>query len=289
MLLKRVAGMLSSDLAVDLGTSNTLVYLRGKGIVIDEPSIVAIRESDHSVLAVGQEAKAMLGRTPGNILAIRPLKGGVIADFDVVEKMFTHFISTAYRHTTLVRPRMVVGVPSGITQTGARAVRESAMQAGAREVYLIDDPLAAAIGAGLPIQEPTGRLIVDIGGGTTEVAVLALAGIVDCNSARVAGDDMDEAVVQFIKKQHNLLVGERKAEEIKISLGSAYPVGDERRTMQVKGRDLMDGMPNTVIIDEEEIRAALHEPVMAIVETVRMCLERTPPELAADIVGSAPS
>jgi rod shape-determining protein MreB len=284
MFYNLLAGMFSNDLAVDLGTANTLVYVRGEGIVLNEPSIVAIHQADHSVLAVGHEAKAMLGRTPGNIVAIRPLKDGVIADFDVTEKMLHYFISKVHRRRTLVRPRIVVGVPSGITQVEKRAVRDSAMQAGAREVYLIEEPMAAAIGAGLPIQEPGGNMIVDIGGGTTEVAVISLSGIVYSKSVRIAGDEMDEAIVQYIKKHYNLLVGERRAEEIKVTLGSAYPMGGERRTMEVKGRDLIDGIPKTIVITDEEIREALREPVMTIVETVRTCLERTPPELAADIV-----
>ncbi|OLD31244.1 MAG: rod shape-determining protein [Candidatus Rokubacteria bacterium 13_1_40CM_2_68_13] len=270
MFYNLLAGMFSNDLAVDLGTANTLVYVRGEGIVLNEPSIVAIHQADHSVLAVGHEAKAMLGRTPGNIVAIRPLKDGVIADFDVTEKMLHYFINKVHRRRTLVRPRIVVGVPSGITQVEKRAVRDSAMQAGAREVYLIEEPMAAAIGAGLPIQEPGGNMIVDIGGGTTEVAVISLSGIVYSKSVRIAGDEMDEAI--------------RRAEEIKINLGSAYPMGGERRTMEVKGRDLIDGIPKTIVITDEEIREALREPVMTIVETVRTCLERTPPELAADIV-----
>src|SRR3989440_291218 len=284
MFYNLLAGMFSNDLAVDLGTANTLVYVRGEGIVLNEPSIVAIHQADHSVLAVGHEAKAMLGRTPGNIVAIRPLKDGVIADFDVTEKMLHYFINKVHRRRTLVRPRIVVGVPSGITQVEKRAVRDSAMQAGAREVYLIEEPMAAAIGAGLPIQEPGGNMIVDIGGGTTEVAVISLSGIVYAKSVRIAGDEMDEAIVQYIKKHYNLLVGERRAEEIKMALGSAYPMGGERRTMEVKGRDLIDGIPKTIVITDEEIREALREPVMTIVETVRTCLERTPPELAADIV-----
>ncbi len=284
MFYNLLAGMFSNDLAVDLGTANTLVYVRGEGIVLNEPSIVAIHQADHSVLAVGHEAKAMLGRTPGNIVAIRPLKDGVIADFDVTEKMLHYFISKVHRRRTLVRPRIVIGVPSGITQVEKRAVRDSAMQAGAREVYLIEEPMAAAIGAGLPIQEPGGNMIVDIGGGTTEVAVISLSGIVYAKSVRIAGDEMDEAIVQYIKKHYNLLVGERRAEEIKMKLGSAYPTGGERRTMEVKGLDLIDGIPKAIVITDEEIREALREPVMTIVETVRTCLERTPPELASDIV-----
>ena len=284
MLLSVLAGLFSNDLAIDLGTANTLVYVRGEGIVMNEPSIVAIHQADHSVLAVGHEAKAMMGRTPGNILAIRPLKDGVIADFDVTEKMLHYFISKVHRRRTLVHPRIVIGVPSGITQVEKRAVRDSAMQAGAREVYLIEEPMAAAIGAGLPIQEPGGNMIVDIGGGTTEVAVISLCGIVYCKSVRIAGDEMDESIVQYVKKHYNLLVGERRAEEIKIKLGSAYPMGTGPKTMEVKGRDLIDGIPKTIVITNEEVREALREPVMTIVETVRTCLERTPPELAADIV-----
>jgi len=284
MLYDFLAGMFSNDLAVDLGTANTLVYVRGVGIVLDEPSIVTIHQADHSVLAVGREAKAMLGRTPGSIIAVRPLKDGVIADFDVTEKMLHHFINKVHRRRALVRPRVVVGIPSGITQVEKRAVRDSAMQAGAREVYLIEEPMAAAIGAGLPIQEPGGNIIVDIGGGTTEVAVVSLSGIVYAKSVRIAGDEMDEAVLQYVKKQYNLLIGERRAEQIKIALGSAYPTGGPRRTMEVKGRDLIAGIPKTVVITDEEIREALREPVMSIVATVRTCLERTPPELAADIV-----
>jgi len=284
MLLSFLAGLFSNDLAIDLGTANTLVYVRGEGIVMNEPSIVAIHSADHSVLAVGHEAKAMMGRTPGNIQAIRPLKDGVIADFDVTEKMLHYFISKVHRRRTLVHPRIVIGVPSGITQVEKRAVRDSAMQAGAREVYLIEEPMAAAIGAGLPIQEPGGNMIVDMGGGTTEVAVISLSGIVYSKSVRIAGDEMDEAIVQYIRKHYNLLVGERRAEEIKIKLGSAYPMAGERATMEVKGRDLIDGIPKTIVVTDEEIREALREPVMAIIDTVRTCLERTPPELAADIV-----
>jgi len=275
----------SNDLAIDLGTANTLVFVQGEGIILNEPSIVAIHQADHSVLAVGREAKAMLGRTPGNILAIRPLKDGVIADFDVTEKMLNYFITRAHRgRRSILRPRVVVGVPSGITGVERRAVRDSALQAGAREVYLMDEPMAAAIGAGLPITEPGGNLVVDIGGGTTEVAVISLSGVVYCKSLRVAGDEMDEAIIQYIRKHYNLLIGERRAEEIKITLASAWPTGGEPRSMDVKGRDLVDGIPKSIAISEEEVREALRELVMMIVETVHTCLERTPPELAADIV-----
>jgi rod shape-determining protein MreB len=284
MLFTLVAGFFSNDMAIDLGTANTLVYVKSEGIVLNEPSIVAIHQADNSVLAVGKEAKAMLGRTPGNIVAIRPLKDGVIADFDVTEKMLGYFIRRVHRRRALVRPRIVIGVPSGITQVEKRAVRDSAMQAGAREVYLIEEPMAAAIGAGMPITEPGGNMVVDIGGGTTEVAVISLSGIVYSRSVRIAGDEMDEAIVQYIRKNYNLLVGERRAEEIKIKLGSAYPMGGERRTMEVKGRDLIDGIPKTIVIGDDEIREALREPIMTIVDAVRTALERTPPELAADIV-----
>ena len=285
MLFTRWAKKFSNDLAIDLGTSNTLVFVQGQGIVLNEPSIVAIHEADHSIIAVGREAKAMLGRTPGNIRAIRPLKDGVIADFDTTEKMLGYFISQTHQwHRRILRPRIVVGVPSGITQVERRAVRDAAMHAGAREVYLVEEPVAAAMGAGLPIQEPGGNVIVDIGGGTTEVAVLSLTGVIYCRSVRIAGDKMDEAILQYIRKHYNLLIGERRAEEIKITLGSAYPGDGEQRTMEVKGRDLVDGFPKTFVLTEGEIREALQDSVTTIVETVRTCLEQTPPELAADIV-----
>src|SRR5262245_55105171 len=285
MLTNFLSRMFSRDLAVDLGTANTLVYVQGEGVVLDEPSIVTIRVSDQSVVAVGRQAKEMLGRTPGNVATIRPLKDGVIADLDVAQKMLHHFIeATAGRYRTRLRPRVVIGVPSGITQVEKRAVRDSAMQAGAREVYLIEEPTAAAIGAGMPIQEPGGNMIVTIGGGTTEVAVLSLAGVVYCESVRMAGDEMDEAIVQYVKKHYNLLIGERRAEAIKLALGSALPTNGQRRTAEVKGRDLVDGIPKTIVIGEEEVREALHENVMTIVETVRICLEATPHELAADII-----
>jgi rod shape-determining protein MreB len=290
MLADRLLSLFSSDLAIDLGTANTLVFVRGQGIVLNEPSIIAIRKTDNTVIGVGHEAKAMLGRTPENIMAIRPLKDGVIADFDVTERMLQYFIERARkisgrrRGWFLDRPRVVVGVPSGITQVEKRAVRDAALQAGAREVYLIEEPTAAAIGAGLPIHEPGGHLIVDIGGGTTEVAVISMSGTVYCNSVRIAGDEMDEAIIQHIRKHYRLLVGERRAEEIKIALGSAHPDALERCSIEVKGRDLVDGVPKTLVVTDEEIREALREPIMTIVETVRTCLERTPPELAADII-----
>jgi rod shape-determining protein MreB len=291
MLSDRLFGLFSSDLAIDLGTANTLVFVQGRGIVLNEPSIIAIRKTDNEVIGVGHEAKAMLGRTPENIQALRPLKDGVIADFDVTERMLQYFIerarqiSSGRKHAwVLDRPRVVVGVPSGITQVEKRAVRDAALQAGARDVYLIEEPTAAAIGAGLPIHEPGGHLIVDIGGGTTEVAVISMSGTVYCNSVRIAGDEMDEAIIQHIRKHYRLLVGERRAEEIKIALGSAHPEALPRSSIEVKGRDLVDGVPKTLVITDEEIREALREPVMTIVETVRTCLERTPPELAADII-----
>jgi rod shape-determining protein MreB and related proteins len=285
MLLNFVGRMFARDLAIDLGTANTLVFVRGEGIVLDEPSIVAISTVDHSVVAVGHDAKAMVGRTPGNLAVIRPLKDGVIADLDVAQKMIQHFIAKAHgRPRTRLRPRIVIGVPSGITQVEKRAVRDSAMQGGAREVYLLEEPTAAAIGAGMPIEEPGGNLILTIGGGTTEVAVISLSGVVYCESLRTAGDEMDEAIVQYVKKHHNMLIGERQSEAIKLNLGSACDTGEGLRTMDVKGRDLVAGVPKTIRVTDEEIREALRESVMSIVETVRSCLEHTPPELAADIV-----
>jgi rod shape-determining protein MreB len=277
----------SRDVAIDLGTSNTLVFVQGEGIVVNEPSIVSIHEDDHSVLAVGNEAKAMIGRTPPEIRVIQPLKDGVIADFEMTEKMLGYFIARTQKWMrTILKPRVVVGVPSGITQVERRAVRDSARHAGAREVYLVEEPVAAALGAGLPVQEPGGNLIVDIGGGTTEVAVISLAGVIFCTSVRVAGDEMDEAVLQHIKKHYNLLIGERQAEELKLTLGSACPGAGTARSVDVKGRDLTDGIPKTISLSDEEIREALREPVTTIIETVRTCLERTPPELAADLVDS---
>jgi rod shape-determining protein MreB len=285
-LFDAVLGMFSNDLAIDLGTANTLVYLKGKGVVVSEPSVVAVQKDgmgQKKVLAVGKEAKKMLGRTPGSIVAIRPMKDGVIADFDITEEMLRYFIQKVHNRKTLVRPRIVICVPSGITQVEKRAVKESAESAGAREVYLIEEPMAAAIGAGLPITEASGNMIVDIGGGTTEVAVISLAGIVYAKSVRVGGDKLDEAIVQYLKRKYNLLIGERTAEQIKIEIGSAHP-DEEVRTMEVKGRDLVTGIPKTLEVDSNEIRDALSEVVNAIVEAVRIALERTPPELAADIV-----
>ena len=282
MIFNWFYGLFSSDLAIDLGTANTLIYVRGKGIVLSEPSVVAIKKGTNQVLKVGKEAKEMLGRTPASIVAIRPMRDGVIADFDVTEQMIRAFIVKIHNRKALVRPRIVVGVPSCITQVEKRAIRDSAEQAGAREVYLMEEPMAAAIGAGLPVQEPSGNMIVDIGGGTTEVAVISLSGIVYSQSVRIAGDEMDEAIIQYLKRKYNLLVGERTAENIKIQIGSAYPF-DEPRKMEVKGRDLVDGIPKALTINDSDIREALHDPIYAVVDAVKTALERTPPELAADI------
>jgi len=259
-------GMFSNDLAIDLGTANTVIYVKGKGIVLSEPSVVAIKKGTNIVLKVGRDAKEMLGRTPGSIVAIRPLKDGVIADFDITEQMIKHFIVKIHNRKTLVRPRIVIGVPSGITQVEKRAIRDAAEQAGAREVYLIEEPMAAAIGAGLPVWEPSGSMIVDIGGGTTEVAVISLAGIVYAQSVRIAGDEMDEAIIQYLKRKYNLLIGERTAENTKIQIGSAFPF-DEPRKMEVKGRDLVDGIPKGITINDSDIREALHDPIYSIVDT----------------------
>jgi len=285
--LKRILGWFSSDLAIDLGTANTLVFAKGKGIVVSEPSVVAVVKDGRGpdkVRAVGEEAKEMLGRTPGNIVAIRPMKDGVIADFEVTEAMLRHFIARVHnRSSNLVRPRIVIAVPSGITSVEQRAVKEAALSAGAREVYLIEEPMAAAIGAGLPITEPSGNMIVDIGGGTTEVAVISLSGVVYANSARVGGNKMDEAIINYVKRKFNLLIGERTAEHIKIAIGTAYATED-LKTMEVKGRDLVAGVPKTLEIKSDEVMEALQEPINAVVESVKVALERTPPELAADIV-----
>ncbi len=286
MLLDRLYGLVSNDLAIDLGTANTLVYVKGKGIVCSEPSVVAVHRSGEGadkVLAVGSQAKEMLGRTPGSITAIRPIKDGVIADFEITEAMLRYFIRKAHNRKTLIRPRIIICVPPNITAVEKRAVRESAISAGAREVYLIEQPMAAAIGAGLSITEPSGNMIVDIGGGTTDVAVISLSGIVISRSIRVGGDKMDEVIINYVKRKYNLLVGERSAEMIKINIGTAYPTEDNR-TMEIKGRDLIAGVPKTIEITSEEVRQALSEPINAIVETVMQTLERTPPELAADIV-----
>ena len=287
LFLDGILGIFSNDLAIDLGTANTLVYVKGKGIVLSEPSVVAVSTGNrykNRVLAVGLEAKNMLGKTPGNISAIRPMRDGVIADFEVTEAMLRHFIHKVHNRRTFVRPRIIVAVPSGITQVEKRAVRESAESAGAREVFLIEEPMAAAIGAGLPITEPTCNMVVDIGGGTTEVAVISLKGIVYSRSVRVAGDKMDTAIIQYIKRKYNLLIGERTAEVIKTSIGNAYPDPQNLETIEVKGRDLASGIPKILSIDSEEIRIAISEQIDAIVETVKIALEQTPPELSADIV-----
>ncbi|WP_066632603.1 rod shape-determining protein [Desulfolucanica intricata] len=277
-------GLFSKDMGIDLGTANSLVYVKGRGIVLREPSVVAIQRNTGQVLAVGEEAKRMIGRTPGNIVAIRPMKDGVIADFDTTQSMIKYFINKALRNRTfLIRPRVVVSVPSGVTAVEERAVREAALQAGAREAYLIEEPMAAAIGAGLPVHEPTGNMIVDIGGGTTEVAVISLGGIVTSKSIRVAGDEMDDAITQHVKKQYNLMIGERTAEQIKIEIGTAYPM-KEIQTEEVRGRDLLTGLPKTVAITSEEIYKALSDPVASINEAIKTTLEQTPPELAADIM-----
>jgi rod shape-determining protein MreB len=272
-------------MGIDLGTANTLVYVSGKGIVLQEPSVVAIDKDEKVPLAVGEDAKKMLGRTPGNVIALRPLRDGVIADFDTAELMLKHFIRRVHEGRTLVSPRIVIGIPSGVTGVERRAVMEAAAQAGARDVYLIDEPVAAAIGAGLPVAEPTGNLIIDIGGGTTEVAVLSLQGTVLSESVRVAGDELNEAIIQYMKKVHNLVIGERTAEDIKIQIGSAYPTHeDDDSMMEVRGLHLLSGLPRTVTIKGPEIRESMAEPLAVIVEAVKRTLERTPPELAADII-----
>jgi rod shape-determining protein MreB len=273
----------STDIGIDLGTANTLVYVRDRGIVLREPSVVAIQTGTSNVLAVGDEAKRMLGRTPGNITAIRPMKDGVIADFDITEAMLRYFIQKVHNRRHGIKPRVIVAVPSGITEVERRAVKESATHAGARQVYLIEEPMAAAIGVGLPVQEPAGNMIVDIGGGTTEVAIISLAGIVISRSVRVAGDELDESIIQYMKRAYNLDIGPRMAEDIKCKIGSAYPL-DQELTMEVKGRDLVAGLPKTLTVTSEEIREALQEQISTIVETIRVTLERCPPELAADLV-----
>ncbi len=282
-MFEKLLGYFSSDIGIDLGTANTLVYVKERGIVLQEPSVVAIQSGSNRVLAVGAEAKRMLGRTPGSIIAVRPMKSGVIADFEITEAMLRYFIHKVHDRRKLVRPRVIVAVPSGITEVEKRAVKESAKHAGARDVYLIEEPMAAAIGVGLPVQEPAGNMIVDIGGGTTEVALISLAGVVFSRSVRVGGDEMDEAIIQYMKRVYNLAIGERTAEEIKISIGSAHG-WDEEVTMEVKGRDLVAGLPKTLSITSEEIRESLAEPVSTIVDTIRITLERCPPELSADLV-----
>jgi rod shape-determining protein MreB len=286
MLFDYIFGKFSNDLAIDLGTANTIVYVKGKGIILNEPSVVAVHQDSKGVkkvLAVGNEAKSMLGRTPGNIVAIRPMRDGVIADFDITEAMLKHFILSVHNRKSLVRPRIIISVPSGITQVERRAVRETVESAGAREIYLIEEPMAAAIGAGLPVAEPTSSMIVDIGGGTTEVAVISLAGIVYSKSVRVAGDKIDEAIVQYMKRKHNLLIGERTAELIKMEIGCAYPF-DEMKVGYIKGRDLISGIPKIAETNSEEIREAINEQVTFIVDAIKDTLENSPPELAGDIV-----
>ncbi|MBQ7251649.1 MAG: rod shape-determining protein [Kiritimatiellae bacterium] len=274
----------SNDIGIDLGTANTLVYVKDRGIVVREPSVVAVQQGTNRVLAVGDDAKRMLGRTPGNIVAIRPMKAGVIADFEVTEAMLRYFIMKSHNRRKLgVHPRIVIAVPSGITEVEKRAVKDSALNAGAHEVFLIEEPMAAAIGVGLPVQEPAGNMIVDMGGGTTEVAIISLAGIVKSRSIRVGGDEMDEAIINYMKRVYNLLIGERTAEEIKMTIGSAYPLGEEL-AMEVKGRDLSAGLPKMLTITSEEIREALQEPVSAVIEAIGLTLEQCPPELSSDLL-----
>jgi rod shape-determining protein MreB len=276
---------LSSEIAVDLGTANTLIYVKGRGIVLNEPSVVALDAGTREILAVGLEAKKMLGRTPGGIVAVRPLKDGVIADFEVTEKMLRDFLERVLRNRFMpVRPRVLISVPSGITEVEKRAVRDSAESAGAKEVYLVAEPMAAAIGVGLPVETPTGNMIIDIGGGTTEIAVIALSGIVSDTSIRVGGDEFDEAILQFLRKTYNILIGEPTAELVKMTIGSAYPSENGDEVMEVKGRDIVSGIPKTVKVGSAEVREAIQEPIAAVVDAVRQALERTPPELASDIV-----
>ena len=282
-MIGNLFGVLSNDIGIDLGTANTLVYVKGKGIVLREPSVVAIDTASRRVLAVGDEAKRMLGRTPGNITAIRPMKDGVIADFDITEAMLRYFIKKVQNNSKMIPPRVVVAIPSGITEVEKRAVKESAIHAGAREVLLLEEPMASAIGVGLPVEEPAANMIVDIGGGTTEVAIISLAGIVFSKSIRVAGDELDSAIINYMKRAYNLLIGERTAEEIKLKVGSAYPLDDEI-TLEVKGRDSVAGLPKTIHITSQEIREALADTVASIVDAVRNALERCPPELSADLV-----
>lgn len=274
---------ISKDMGIDLGTANTLVYVKGKGIVLREPSVVAINSINKKVLAVGEEAKKMIGRTPGNIVAIRPMKDGVIADFDVTQMMLKKFISKVIGKGTFTSPRIIVCYPSGVTEVEKRAIDEAAKQAGAREVVLMEEPMAAAIGAGLPVDEPTGSMIVDIGGGTTEVAIISLEGIVTSKSLRIAGDELDQAIISYIKKEYNLMIGERTAENVKMELGSAFEM-EEEKSMDIKGRDLVSGLPKTITVTQEQIREALKEPISSIIDAIKTTLEKTPPELAADIM-----
>lgn len=282
-MLNTLLGFFSNDIGIDLGTANTLVYVRDQGIVLREPSVVAIQAGTSNVLAVGDEAKRMLGRTPGNIVAIRPMKDGVIADFEITESMLRYFIQRVHNQRKLIAPRVIIAVPSGITEVEKRAVKDSATHAGAREVYLIEQPMASAIGVGLPVQEPVGNMIVDIGGGTTEVAIISLAGIVFSRSTRVGGDELNDSIIAYMKRAYNLMIGEPTAEEIKIKIGSAYPL-EQELTMDVKGRDLVAGLPKTLTVTSAEVREALQEPISAILESIRISLERCPPELSADLV-----
>lgn len=285
MLFNKLFGAFSSDLAIDLGTANTLVFAKGRGIVCNEPSVVVVRKDNKKTVAVGIDAKKMLGKTPANIIAIRPMKDGVIADFDATGEMLKYFIKKVHNRKTFLSPRVIIGVPSGITQVEQRAVKDAAQASGAREVYLIEEPMAAAVGVGLPVGEPSGNMIVDIGGGTTDIAVISLDGIVYSKAVRVGGDKMDEAIIAYIKRKYNLMIGDRTAEQIKIEVGSAYAVDSANpKTMEIKGRDLISGIPKIIVIGETEIREALHEPVSIILDTIKVTLENTPPELAADIV-----
>ncbi|HAK59959.1 MAG TPA: rod shape-determining protein [Nitrospiraceae bacterium] len=284
MFINTIMGWFSSDMAIDLGTANTLVYVRNRGIVCNEPSVVAMSQKLGKVVAVGAEAKRMLGRTPGDIHTIRPIKDGVISDFDVTGEMLRYFIQRVHNRKTFIRPRIVIGVPSGITQVEQRAVKDAAISSGGREVYLIEEPVAAAIGTGLPISEPSGNMIVDVGGGTTDIAVISMDGVVYSKAIRVGGDKMDESIINYIKRKYNLLIGEMMAEQIKFDLGSAYKLDSTRQTMEIKGRDLVSGIPKTLILDDDEAREALSEPVNQILNAIKMALENTPPELAADIV-----
>lgn len=282
-IMSSFLSLFSSDMAIDLGTASTLVYIQKKGVVLNEPSVVTVETHTNKILAVGEEAKRMIGRTPGNIAAIRPMREGVIADFDMTQRMLSYFIQKVHNRNMSVRPRIIIGVPSRITQVEQRAVKESAELAGAREVYLIEEPVAAAIGAGLPITEPSGNMVVDIGGGTTDVAIISLGGIVYSESVRVAGDQIDAAIIGYVKREYNLLIGEQMAERIKIELGSAYPLA-EKKQMGVKGRDLISGIPRTVLVDDTEVREALQDCITTIVGAIRLALENTPPELAGDII-----
>lgn len=284
MFFNKILGMFSNDLAIDLGTANTLVYVKGKGIICDEPSMVVFNRDNKKPVAIGREAKEMLGKTPSSIVTIRPLKDGVIADFDATEEMLKYFITKAHNRRNFISPRIIVGVPSGITQVEQRAVKDAAYASGAREVYLIEEPMAAAVGVGLPVGEPSGNMIVDVGGGTTDVAVISIDGIVYSKVVRVGGDRMDEAIMAYIKRKYNLLIGEKTAEQIKIKLGSAYPTKDKLEPVGVKGRDLLSGIPKAINITEDEIRDALQESVGVILDTIKVTLENTPPELSADIV-----